>query len=250
MLKTSLDVIIKDLESVRAHIVKMETQNRRLTRERVAAEMDVTTPPVLNVHPAPVTPAHPSAETRRTMAVAFAVSEWELGVSEPPGPNSDRIGSEYISGPDGLGWSWVDPYTENGQFAWCGAFASYCFGKAGLLKDIRHKVLPSCYRLFKWASLEDRMVKPAQVMRGDIVVVGNDKSREWGSHITICQKTSSLINGVRTIEGNARGASPNGDRWEGVVKQYRPINPEGDEYRVLYGVRLQGPDFGLDEYPG
>ena len=93
-----------------------------------------------------------------------------------------------ICGPEGLNWDWTEPYMRNGQFAWCGAEAAYALRAAGLKPSIRRRVMPSCYRLYEFCHNEDngKRVVPhiSKAEPGDIVVVGNEQSPRWGSHIT------------------------------------------------------------------
>lgn len=178
---------------------------------------------------------------KTSVVLATARDEWSRHIEEPPGPNFGRI-DEYIRGDQGLQWTWVDEYEKDGQFAWCGAFAAFCFGAAGLRADIRKNVMSSCYRIHKWARDTPRLIAPVDIQTGDIVIVGSSRSKRWGAHVTICTKRHEL--GVDTIEGNARGLGFGGQRYEGVVKQSRPwSSTKAREYRVFYGVRPLPEDY-------
>ena len=62
----------------------------------------------------------------------------------------------------------ANPYERNGDFAWCGAFAAYCWSSLKL--DIRKRTFPSTYRL--WRDWQSRRIPTAGMRPGDIVVVG------------------------------------------------------------------------------
>lgn len=58
---------------------------------------------------------------------------------------------KYIHGDDGARWKSCPKtkkqYERNGDFQWCGVFAGYCLGRAGLAWPFRKYDMPSCYRL-------------------------------------------------------------------------------------------------------
>ena len=165
-------------------------------------------------------------------ALERAQAEFKLNVTEPGlGGRSDRI-TAYIRGDEGLQWSWEKPYTKNGQFAWCGAFAAQCW--SSLLPQIRKKTLPSTYRL--WRDWQARRVEPSSLRPGDIVVVFNDSATEadrekkpYGQHITLCRE---LTDGkFSTFEGNARAYGPDGKYREGVGTRERVLSSIAAVYR-------------------
>lgn len=185
------------------------------------------------------------------VVLAAARAEMQRGVAEPGTegmPNGAPIIDSYIRGPLGLAWTTCDvktwkpgvPYTRNGQFAWCGAFAAFCWGEAGLKVALRQKHLAGTGRLYRWAHGTERWVKPRDLQPGDIAVVGPQGSGD-GEHITIVREVRANV--IETYEGNAHGLGIGGKRYEGVVVQVRPFDPPAPQtYRVLYGVRPLGED--------
>jgi hypothetical protein len=166
-------------------------------------------------------------------AIQRALAEWEKNIIEPD-PEIDN----YIRSRDGLGWTWADQYVKNGQFAWCGAFAAWCWTDARY--DLRQKVFPSCYRLHaRWASTSRRIKDPLQMLPGDIVVISTSNGASWGDHITLCLEAPSGESSYKAIEGNARGELSNGERAEGVVVNTRPLG------RVMFVYRLLEEDLDV-----
>ena len=188
-------------------------------------------------------------------AVNAAALEWLRDVAEPPGPNWERIDA-YIRGSQGLGWSLaaVKPghtkeYTQNGQFAWCGAFAAHCLGAAGLKASIRKSVMPSCYRLWEFVrrGKDSRCVPLEEVQPGDVLVVGraNGTGKTWGDHITLIRERYEAGSGeIQTYEGNSVGPGPHGGTREGVIKRSRPLVGKGRTYVAKYAVRFAVEDRG------
>ena len=222
---------------------------RHAWRERDAAEADLEAPedaPVPEASDQPASGPAPAADDARTQLVlARAEEEWRRPVTEPNGPGWERI-DEYIRGQQGLVWTWEERYVRNRQFAWCGAFAAFCFEAAGLNAEVRTKVMPSTYRLHSWAKDSVRFVQAESVAGGDVVIVGPAGGKVWGSHITICESVTADGH-IATFEGNASGAGPDGSTYEGVVRQRRPFDREASTartYRVMYGIRFLPEDFG------
>lgn len=218
---------------------------RRAERERLLAELNVD-PPELAEAP-PTTPPVEVSSTPYADALRFAIREWHRDVREPPGTGWERIDA-YVRGALGLGWAWEKPYKRNGQFAWCGAFASFAYGQAGIAATIRQKHFASCFRLWRWSADTPRRVdwKSGDIRPGDIVIVGHKGSKRWGSHITICDSFDAAAAVVHTVEGNARGTGPDGARFEGVIRQDRSLPKPGlssRSYRVMHVVRPLPDDF-------
>jgi len=160
-------------------------------------------------------------------AISRAKLEWERVVKDP----SPRVDA-YIKSAAGLGWSWEKPYIKNGQFAWCGAFASFCYTKASA--NIRKKIFPSCYRMYKNWGQTSRYVPVNKIQRGDIVIVWAGKHSTQGDHITLCVDADALSLGyISTIEGNAVGTLGDGSRGEGVIKRQRTVDEIAHVYRLL-----------------
>jgi hypothetical protein len=214
---------------------------RRAMRDRNLALLDVPEPPTLTFTFEPSDATHPVGE----MALAAAEAEWLMNVAEPDGPNWQRI-DHYIRSDEGLGWSWEKRYIRNRQFAWCGAFVAYCWGRAGLKAEIRKKRMPSCYRLYRWARGTARLITSGQgFLPGDVVIVGDEQSPRWGSHVTLCIEQDRSH--VFTYEGNAHGPGPDGNVHEGVVKRKRPLKyaAAGNRYRAMHAIRFLEEDLDL-----
>ena len=192
------------------------------------------------------------AAARRCIADT-ALAEWRLGVAEPgssPIANPKRI-DEYIRGPLGLAWSWLKPYTKDEQFAWCGAFAAFCAGTAGVGHALRFKRMASTLRINNHLR-NTRGVELDAIEPGDILVVTNG-SKSYGEHI--CVAVEKPANGlVVTVEGNARGILGNGRVGNGVIRRTRPLAPMPKHRRcpmsslkqshwVLYAIRFKPEDF-------
>lgn len=174
-----------------------------------------------------------------TPAISFhareAIKRAEVELNRVVVDPCDRINA-YIRSAEGLGWSWVEPYTKNGEFAWCGAFASFCYTKVN--SNIRKKIFPSCYRLYSNWAKTSRKIPIEDVQAGDIVVIYTAKRSVQGDHITLCVDASTKKDGyIKTIEGNAKGELGNGEFGEGVVRQERELE------KIAHVYRLLGSDF-------
>jgi hypothetical protein len=189
----------------------------------------------VDVGRAPPPQAQPSAGPWASLdAVAHVIEratlEWQHGVREPDGsgPNGAVRIDGYIRGPEGLGWTSADahdlnrptPYTRNGQFAWCGSFAAFCWAAGGLRRDLRRDVMASTWKLWSWAGGTARHISPRDVRAGDVVVVGAlEGEPAHGAHVTLCAVTPAKgAASIETIEGNAHGRYPDGSTQEGVVR--------------------------------
>jgi len=174
-----------------------------------------------------------------TPAISFhareAIKRAEVELNRVVVDPGDRINA-YIRSAEGLGWSWVEPYTKNGEFAWCGAFASFCYTKVN--SNIRKKIFPSCYRLYSNWAKTSRKIPIENVQAGDIVVIYTAKRSVQGDHITLCVDASTKKDGyIKTIEGNAKGELGNGEFGEGVIRQERELE------KIAHVYRLLGSDF-------
>lgn len=247
----------------------VSTELRRYAREGQMANLNLhPTPPeeesaalvceepepelMMSVGASAVSPTQPNIVDK---ILAAADAEWKLDVVEPASPakqnGAARI-DQYIRGSLGLGWNTAElgptarpgiPYTKNGMFQWCGAFAAWCYGVAGLNALARKKNIASTYRLWAWAHGNERWVEPKNIKPGDIVVVGPVGSN-YGEHVTIC--FSVQADSIGTYEGNASGPGPKGDRREGVIKRTRLFRKAGvadREYCVMFAVRPLPSDF-------
>ena len=178
-------------------------------------------------------------------ALRRSEAEFELNVTEPElGGDSSRI-TGYITSREGIGWSSAldetdDQYVKNGQFAWCGCFAAWCY--TGLKFKIRFNSFASCYRLYRDLGNTSREVREFTKIRpGDIFTVwpsNSDRSYKWGDHIVIARSYPDADGEIETIEGNAKGYGPEGDWREGVSKRSRNISTIAKAYRP------QAEDYG------
>ena len=214
-----------DLENT---IDDMSHKIRRLERTLNQARLEIADLPTTAYLPPQLAP---HIDPKAHQAITRAEEELERVVIDP----SARINT-YIKSKEGIGWSWEADYERNGQFAWCGAFAAYCYTSVSF--PIRHKIFPSCYRMYKAWAQSSRRVEPAKVSPGDIVIVYTSKRSLQGDHITLCVDASTIDQGyITTIEGNAHGELGNGERGEGVITRQRTL----DEFAHVY--RLLGEDF-------
>jgi len=225
--------------------VEREVRSQALDAAQDDHKEVVETPDPPPAPPEPEDTQEAEARKRRREIVAAtlgaAAAEWKRVVKEPPQGDPDVIDG-YIRR-TGLGWPQgktppkTGPYERNRDFAWCGAFAAHCLAAAGLDATVRKKVMPSTYRIYDYASKNACLVK-GEPQSGDIVLVG-PKGSKWGAHITLCRSFDPQRRMALTVEGNAKGEGPNGQRYEGVVHGERPLAAADDRtYRVRHIVRL------------
>lgn len=244
----------------------LETELRRMGREVQMAKLnghdEDNVPDSIERVPAPMDfdPGFspPEAKPSRVdQLIAVADAEWHRNIAEPVtgvSQNSAARIDEYIRGALGLGWSTAEvgpkarpniPYTKDGMFEWCGAFAAWCYGNVGLLPLLRKKHIASTYRLWAWSKGNARRVAPKDIQPGDIVVVGPDGD-DYGQHVTIAASNVRADGTFVTYEGNAGGLWPDGTRHTGVVRRTRPVDKPGmaaREYRALFAVRPLDEDY-------
>jgi hypothetical protein len=142
----------------------------------------------------------------------------------------DQRINTYIRSMEGIGWTWEKEYVKNGQFAWCGAFAAFCY-RAVKFKT-RQKIFPSCYRLYSNWSQTSRKIEPRDMLPGDIVVVYSSARATWGDHITLC-RVAPIDGKFETLEGNAHGTLGDGSHGEGVIARERSLDEVAYVYRLL-----------------
>ena len=160
----------------------------------------------------------------------------------------------------GLGWTWTPRYIKDGDFQWCGAFLAHAYSFAKLRADVRKTFCSSTYRLDclgRGLAHEDREspkakrfyrrfdehtspadldLDGADVLPGDVLLVGGG-GRAYGDHVTLVERYDA-VNGIfHTIEGNAVGAGPRGNRREGVIRTTRPLGLDPDQPRTMYHAR-------------
>lgn len=213
--------------------------------------------------PAPVV----DLELAGRQALAEAVRLFALDVWDPPTgdhrPEAERwrtVITSLIASDAGLGWSWEGRYPGDGSGAeWCGAFASACWGAAGLPLATRRRSWASCLRLQRWASCrpgtdgkpnpppkvgarlcialdEHARTLPAgyAFQPGDVIIVGGVGSGA-GRHITVAESFDGEA--FATIEGNGVGLGPDGKRRQGIVRARRPLGLRAGQGPHTYHAR-------------
>ena len=206
-----------------AQIQELKHDVRRMDRALNQASLDLEElAPRMIHHPIP------HLDPRSAEAIARGLTEWERIVEDP----DNRINT-YIRSNQGIGWGWEKQYTTNGQFAWCGAFAAFCWTTVKL--DLRKKIFPSCYRLYSNWSRTSRKIEANLMLPGDIVVVYSTKRAPQGDHITICVSAPNCDSVFKTVEGNAHGQLGDGSHGEGVIRRERNLDEVAHVYRLLGG---------------
>lgn len=216
-------------------------------------------------------------------ALRLAIVAWNKGVIEPtrkawgdPAFDDDRafINNCIKSPSQGLGWPSVSMTTKDyrwdGDFEWCGAFASYAW--QAIDPNIRKHYYASTYRLFRYARYQSPPNKFASFLKkapegtverkfaeltgtdaaktklvidfvpqmGDILIVnGTDR---FGQHITIVDSWDPNTKTFETVEGNATGRGPKGQRYQGVIRQTRTIGQARHLYRPGFADLLRWPE--------
>lgn len=224
-----------------------ETYIRHLVREKLMAELDAEETNFDYSDILPNEAETPEVERleriRASMDASFAAD-----IVEPKGNNWELI-DRRIRGVGALGWTWEKRYERNGQFAWCGAEEAEHLGAAGLLPDIRKRVMPSCYRLHKFCVRDDpkkrRLVRDIRDARfGDLVIVGPADGKSYGAHITAFLELDEANGRVFLHEGNAKAYGPNGDYREGVGRRWRNLARSSKrEYTPMWIYRFLDEDF-------
>jgi len=227
-----------EVQNLEAELKSAAHRLRHVERELLASQIDLRPGDDRAGAPEPITDQVAQAALDATLR---AEGEWELDVTEPGlggAHGADRI-NVYISGSDGLQWpdanmkkDGANPYEKNGDFAWCVAFAAYCW--ATLKPSIRKSTFPSTYRL--WRDWQSRRIPASNMRAGDIVVVWNDSAtaedrekKPYGQHITICRQPGA--DSYTTWEGNARATGPDGRYREGVGTRERELSTVAVVYR-------------------
>ena len=204
-------------------VENLEHDVRRLHRALKQSDLDThELPPKMVYWPTP------HVDPRALQAIDRGLQEWRSIVIDPS-PMIDT----YIRTQQGLGWSWEKQYKKNGQFAWCGAFAAYCWRAVKL--DIRKNTFSSCYRMFRDWGHTSRLIDVDRMQTGDIVVVFSAAMKSYGDHITLCVEPPDENGLFETVEGNAHGELGNGERGEGVITRQRSVDEVAHVYRLLGG---------------
>lgn len=204
-----------------------------------------------------------SLESVGRSAILRAEMEWNHGVRDPRRAEQSNDATRARAAIDqyirsGLGWTWESPYTGDGDFEWCGAFAAYCW--QAIKPALRKTYFASTYRLDRYArygsvngeknrgsgrllaELDEHSTVASlewAPRAGDILTIGPAGSG-YGKHICLVE---SYADGVfKTIEGNGTGLAPNGKRWQGVVRGERKLGGDGWHARRL--IRPSAEDLG------
>lgn len=232
------------LSQLRAGLDALETELRHLRRELAMAHLD--TGPDDRAEAITPDPTPISSEAIRRAQRAALDESFAEDIIEPPGNGAEAI-DRRIRSPAGLGWSWVDPYTRNGAFAWCGAEAAWSLARAGLLPALRRAILPSCYRIVTFCQGTPRLIPLATAEPGDLIILGPDPTaggRPWGAHITTLLEIDRPGRRLYLHEGNARAYGPTGALREGVGRQWRPIDrARPRDYAPMHAIRWLPEDY-------
>lgn len=211
------------------------------------------------------------------VALLTAKRVWLEGVIDPPTADPTYASSraridQAIRTTDGLGWDWLPPYQQRGDFAWCGAFASLAWRAAGMAPSWRRTFFSSTYRLDRWASYEpfektanprpatgptrkwlalNERSSPSSVAfapgdgprAGDILLIGPPGS-DFGVHVTLVERYDDATGIFTTIEGNGTGAFASGEHVHGVVRAQRLVGLRGRVATNYHARRLIRPALG------
>lgn len=163
-----------------------------------------------------------------THVLAEMVTLWASDISEPVAGRVQHAITDFIMGELGLGWNTCEvgpdarpgmPYTENGMFEYCGAFAARALHRL-VGPKARSRDLASTYRIERAFKPARDHVIPAAVRPGDLIMVGGQRGGR-PKHIALTLACAGAH--VYTIEGNAYGQGPDGHKREGVVFRVRPV---------------------------
>lgn len=161
-----------------------------------------------------------------------ALGAWMTRVLDPPSgaTTADALRGRaqiaaYIE--QGLGRRLPNGYAGDGSYAWCGAFAAWCWACAGLTvqkaskyepSDARGHVYGSTYRLASAAKKDPSFrVAFSDVRPSDTVVVMGAEHKPYGDHIVTALAWDKAQSALVVIHGNGHGRWPTGEWVEGVV---------------------------------
>lgn len=131
-----------------------------------------------------VSSQHNASLVARERIVDIAVEE--IGVREATGNNDGKRVEEYLA------------YTGLGKgYAWCAAFASWCYGKAGLAAP-RNAWSPALFPLAR--RYKARQIGQGTVRQADLFAIYSS-SLQRINHVGIVRKKEG--NWIVTVEGNA-----------------------------------------------
>jgi hypothetical protein len=188
------------------------------------------------------------------IALDAAVTEWFRQTYDPANTDtsptaaqSKHVICQYIN--EGLGWA-LKEYKGNTTFAWCGAFAAWCWLQAGMTParakkfsgpDVPGDPFASTYRLMRAAQRDPAFqVKVGGSVGGDVVIVKSaSRPLKFGNHITMALAWAQDRSFVTCVHGNGHGRWPDGSWVEGVVISTFPVTAIAAIYRP-HGVWLDG----------
>jgi len=228
-------LLTQQLDDLRKSYTVQAEELRRSARYINLCEQDTAEPYQMPMSDTIDYHARPQAKE----ALKRAEAEWLKDVHEPIVKGEGQLDiQKYIR--LGLTWQSCDrrdfskplPYTRD-SFSWCGAFAAWCY--ITLKKDIRKKIMPSCYRLSSNWGRSGRNRTGGPIQAGDILTVWTtqkgDKRNAYGQHIVLACGPANDQGMIDTIEGNAHGLGPNRDMREGVIKRQRSLEDVARVYR-------------------
>ncbi len=208
------------------------------------------------------------------LAVMRAKSLWLSDIIDPPDGSvtyegSRRLINEFIRDAGGLHWTWEPQYVQNGDFEWCGSYIAAAWSKVRLSLRWRQAFFASTYRLDRWGQylgLEshdnpvhpdlprrylrlDEASSPARVhfgddpgdeysdpQPGDILLVGGEQTG-YGKHIALVERWNPDSGRFTTLEGNATGQGPRGERIHGVIRTTRRVGLDRADPPTMYHAR-------------
>lgn len=180
-------------------------------------------------------------------AVERAIALWALDIYDPKpndrstdGKRCKDIINLFIH--EGCAWRHEPDYAGDGDFKWCLAFAWYCW--PDLRDAIRTIYAASTYRVDRYGAYRSAFGEPNpapedetqrrlymkcdeetlveelewEPRAGDIALVGTDG---YGTHGVLVESFDKERGSCRTVEGNANGAGPHGERQQGVIRAER-----------------------------
>lgn len=182
-------------------------------------------------------------------AVEMALHWWQRDIYDPKTDDDSELAKESKQAIDyfirqGLGWTWLPPYEGDGSFEWCLAFVMKCWEH--IKPDLRKLYGASTYRVDRFASYQTAFGEKNETPRGagphrlyakcdettkvedlkwipragDIVLIG---TKGYGTHGALVRSFDPATGEFVTVEGNATGWGPNGERQQGVVLQKRKL---------------------------
>lgn len=188
------------------------------------------------------------------VALDAALTEWSRRTfdprkldTSPAAAQSKLVICQYIN--EGLGWG-IKEYKGNTTFAWCGAFAAWCWLQAGMTPtrakkfsgaDVPGDPFASTYRLMRAAQRDPLLtIAVPKSLPADVVVVKSaSQPKKFGNHITMAVAWSQNRDVVTCVHGNGHGRWPTGEWVEGVVISTFPATAIAAIYRP-HGAWLDG----------